>query len=175
MSIVLIGLAVAASGGFRLPKLPDLPLPRLPKTIEIPDMSLSDVKARKTRVAGWTLIVYKDSFTGVTSCRLYKRKIAYESGRVAFQFSPSTDTSRATYRVANGPVMTAVAPLDTFMTTNLARLDNPSQGRVLVPASELAGAPNVAIRPRDARKARTFRLKGLDKALAQAEARGCPR
>jgi hypothetical protein len=172
MSIVLIALAAAASGGF---KLPHLPLPRLPKTIEIPDMSLSDVKARKKRVAGWTLVVYKDSFTGVTSCRLYKSRIAYESGRVAFQFAPSTDTSRATYRVAGGPALTAVAPLDTFMTTNLARLDNPSQGRVVVPYADLAGAADVAIRPRYARKARTFKLKGMDKALAQADAKGCPR
>ena len=173
MSIMLIGLAaVATSGGF---KLPHLPLPRLPHTIAIPDLSLSDTHAKKKRVAGWTLVVYKDSFTGVTSCRLYKNRIAYESGKIAFQFAPSTDTSRATYRVAGGPVMTAVAPLDTFMSTNLARLENPSQGRVLVPTPELAGAGDVAIRPRYARKARTFKHKGLDKALAQADARGCPR
>ncbi|PTS81661.1 MULTISPECIES: hypothetical protein [unclassified Caulobacter] len=172
MSIVLIGLAAAAtSGGF---KLPHLPLPRLPHTVTIPDLSLSDTRIKKKRVAGWNLIVYKDSFTGVTTCRLSKGRMAYESGKVAFQFRSSTDTSRATYRVANGPVMTAVAPLDTFMTTNLARLENPSQGRVLVPAQELAGSTQIAIRPRYARKASTFRLKGLDTALAQAKARGCP-
>lgn len=170
MSLVLLGLA-AASSPYHLPH--GLPALRLPK-ISPPSLSRSDTHAKKKRIAGWTLYLYKDSFTGITSCRLYRRKIAYEYGKVSFQFSASTDTSRATYRIDGGPVLTSVAPLETFITADLTHLGNPSRGRVLLPAADLAGASQVAIRPRYVQKARTFHLKGLNEALAAARERGCP-
>lgn len=174
MSIMLTGIALVAAGGLSaFPHLP--PLPHLTKAVPMPNFSLSDFHVRKTRVAGWTLIVYRDSFTNLTTCRLSRQNLSYESGRVVFQFKSSTDTSRATYRIDNGPALVAVAPLDTFQTTNLASLENPTGGRVSLAATDLAAARQVAIRPRYASKAKTFKLKGLPQALAQADARGCPR
>ena len=173
MSIVLTGIALAASSGFAAPShLP--PLPHLPKTISMPNISLSDFHVRKTRVAGWTLYVYRDSFTNLTTCRLSRQKLSYENSRVIFQFKPSTDTSRATYRIDGGPVLLAVAPLDTFQATNLASLENPTGGRVSLAASDILAAHTVSIRPRYVAKAKTFKLKGLPQALAQADALGCP-
>lgn len=170
MSFVLIGLA-AASGAFHFPHVSP---PHLPK-LSTPSLRRSDTRVNKKKIAGWTLYTYKDSFTGITTCRLYGRKIVYESGNLLFQFSPTTDTSRATYRVAAGPVLTAVAPLQNFLTTNLAHLENPSRGRVSLPAAELANAMDVAIRPRYAQKASTFKLEGFDRAMAAATEQGCPR
>ena len=136
------------------------------------------VSTEKTALDGdWRLVRTADPFTGLASCAVDGRRISFQGGVATFSFGAKVDTANALYRVDAGPIHNVgeVGPQIAGMGVSLFSRNtfNPSDGRVRLPWSQLAGAQRVDIRPNDHRYHQSFDLAGLNAALAQARAQGC--
>ena len=163
-----------------LPQLPHLHLPnppfgRLPPP-EAPRKA-EVVRTRSELAGGWRLSRVSDGFTGVTGCKLERDGVRMFSGVVTFSFGHGADTANALYRLDGGPVRAAgelgpeVAGHGvSYMSGNTS---NPSDGRVRLPWTTLAGARRVEIRTGSKRRSRAFALDSLDAAVAAARQDGC--
>lgn len=133
---------------------------------------------QKYRVAGWTAERRFNRFTGEVRCRLRRGSVTYEGGLMTLRLGRRVNTANAVFRVDGGQPRLAADVR--FEAVSLGadihhdRLPNPSRGEVHIPARLLAAAGAVAVRPRaDAGDVRTFRIAGLEAAIAAAAARGC--
>ncbi len=133
--------------------------------------------AQRSQIAGWTLDVAVDRFTGGRGCRLFRPGIHYERQALVFHLTARTDTTAAVYRIDGG------APIATRDDrSDLARLgflldgdalDNPSGGLVRVPEARLATAATIWIAPRPGGRPLLYDLGGFAAAHARAEQSGC--
>ena len=136
-----------------------------------------DQTVERSRVMGWSLEVVQDRFANTTTCRLQKSAMQYRHGVVTFQFGGGVNTAGAQFRVDGGEAKTAVsvageaAGLGARLSGD--NLRNPSDGAVHIPASMLAGARTVAIRPDSLSNHRDFSLAGLSEALQAAKEKNC--
>lgn len=101
-----------------------------------------------------------------------------DRGAIRFDLGRRTRTFDAIYRIDQGAptswrtsAMTLAAAGVELQTETL---DNPSNGWVLVPLATLRRSHEIVIRPSPRAPARTFELGGLETALGEAEAAGCP-
>ena len=167
--------ALALLPHLHLPHLPNPPFGRLPPSqgAQKPEV----VRARATLPGGWRLSRVSDGFTGTTGCKLERADVRMFSGVVTFSFGRGADTANALYRLDGGPVRAAgelgpeVAGHGvSYMSGNTW---NPSDGRVRVPWTTLAGAQRIEIRANPKRRSRAFALDSLDAAVAAAREGGC--
>lgn len=130
-----------------------------------------------SKLSGWRLAERRDRFTGLAACRLSAHDMRYVHGVVTFSFAHRIDTANALFKVDDGPARTvgSVQPEAAGLGAALLSDDtwNPSDGRVLIPTSQLKGAQAVSIRPSAKARTRTFQLNGLEQALETARAQGC--
>lgn len=133
-------------------------------------------------IPAWHVDATRDKFTGEMRCRLYqgKRKkptVAYAQGVLTFRFARKLDTTKASFRIDSGEVQpwTSVYPqiVETGARVRGKSMDNPTEGRVMLPASILAGAHVVTIRPTPTRRPQRFSVGGFADALSSGEAQGC--
>lgn len=135
-------------------------------------------KSETTLAGGWRLQQTRDTFTGITACRLDSRQVRYGGGVVTFSFGRRTDTANALFRVDGGPLRSAgeVGPEAAALGAAL-RSDrntwNPTDGRVVIPWSQLKAAARVDIRPNARTYHRAFDLGALRTAVEAARAQGC--
>lgn len=132
---------------------------------------------RSALPGGWELRRTHEAFLGETTCRLQRREVRLSSGVVTFSFGHGVDTANALYRLDGGPVRPVgelgpeVAGLgSSYLSGNTT---NPSDGRVRVPWTTLAGARTIEIRANRTRRGRAFALDSLDAAVAAARGSGC--
>ncbi len=160
--------------------LPDLHLPNPPFGRLPPPSAPKPRQVVKTDLklaGGWRLTRTRDAFTQTSGCKLERRDVRMFSGVVTFSLGGEVDTANALYRLDGGPVRTAgelgpeVAGHGVSYTSG--NTWNPSDGRVRLPWTTLAGARVIDIRADAKRRSRTFALDSLDTAVAAARQGGC--
>lgn len=124
-------------------------------------------------IANWNIQITTDRLTGWRACRLARGGAIYGPDYVTFQFAKSIDTYAAVYKVDDGSPKVAIEPVEDVETLQMARLENPSMGRVRIPVAEVMGADRIAIRPNTRRQVAIFKLAGLEDAVAFAKNQGC--
>jgi hypothetical protein len=94
-----------------------------------------------------------------------------------FRFHHWVDTSRAEFKLDNGPALPAqsvaleAAALGAQLWTD--NITNASDGRVSIPLGRLAQAQTITIRPNPRARPRSFTLSGLHALGGLAQTRGC--
>ena len=136
------------------------------------------VRTERSRLpGGWRLARTDDPFTATSGCKLERRDVRMFSGVVTFSFGKEVDTANAVYKLDGGPVRTAGELGPEVAGHGVSYLSgntyNPSDGRVRVPWTTLAGARRIDIRVNAKRRPRSFALDGLDAAVAAARQGGC--
>lgn len=128
-------------------------------------------------VRGWTLVVEKDRFSGETQCRGLARGVSYKNGVLTFHMGRNVNTALAEFRADAGPARSAgdyaveaAGRGAAFRTDNLL---NPSGGLVHLPVEAVRSASTVSIRSAKDKRAKTYRLRGLEQTLEAAKAQGC--
>ena len=137
-----------------------------------------EVRTTFTRLPdGWRLSKVSDSFTGVGSCRLDGHGVRLSAGLATFSFGGKVDTANAVWRLDGGPLRSIgeVGPEVAGMGVNLISNNtwNPSDGRVRIPWTRLAGAERLDIRANPGRDHRSFALSSLRGAVDAARGYGC--
>lgn len=165
--------ALALAGPFGLRHIPRPPYP-----FHAFKPGPAERQPEAARLAGgWRLELRRDTFTGATRCRLDMRRVRFSGGVVTFSFGPQVDTANALFRIDGGPVRSAgevgpeAAGLGAALLSGNTR--NPSDGRVILPWSQLKTAGRVDIRPNSRAAVRAFPVGELREAVEQARARGC--
>lgn len=137
---------------------------------------------REYLTPAWHVDVTRDKFTGQVRCRLYQGKrgsplVTYFRSTLAFQFARKYNTTQASFRVDNGPVRpwTSVYPQLVGLGVPLPgrSLDNPTQGKVLIPLASLSPGHVVTVRATPNTRPLLFGIDGLGDALASARGQGC--
>lgn len=134
-----------------------------------------DPEARK--VAGWTVRVRGDAFSGGAACRISRGGADYQRQALVFHLRPTLDTQTAVYRIDGGPARRASQDQADLAKLGFALhnddLINPSGGIVRIPVAHLAGAHAVRIETAAGQPPVKFHIEGWDAALAAAKATGC--
>ena len=164
-----------------LPHLPHLSNPFRPAPsfgTSLPFAGRTDPRATVSPLpGGWRLERTDDAFTHAAACRLERRDVQVASGVVTFSFGRRVDTANALYRLDGGPVRTVGELGPEVAGHGISYLGrntwNPSDGRVRVPWTTLAGARSIGIRADVKRPAREWELDSLDAAVAAARLAGC--
>ena len=139
-------------------------------------------KTERYATPAWHIDITHDKFTNKIECRLYqgRRKhplVSYSRSALAFQFKRKLNTTKASFRVGSGPTVpwTSVYPQLVGLGATLSgkSLDNPSQGRVLIPSALLEKDFVIAIRATPRSKPILFGVQGLADSLVTARAQGC--
>jgi hypothetical protein len=142
----------------------------------------SQTVTERYQTPAWHIDATRDKFTHGLKCRLYQGGrglpvVAYARGALAFQFSRGLNTTNADFQIDNGPVLpwTSVYPqlVGTGAPLTGKSLDNPTQGKVLLPVERLTGGHLVTIRAVPDHKPRRFSIDGFSDALASARSQGC--
>ena len=137
---------------------------------------------REYLTPAWHVDVTRDRFTGQLRCRLYQGRhklpmVIYYRSSLAFQFAPRLNTTSASFRVDNGAVRpwSAVYPQLVGVGAPLSgrSMDNPTQGRVLIPLTVLSGGHVVTVRPTPNRRPQLFGIDGFGDAMGSARGQGC--
>lgn len=133
-------------------------------------------------IPAWHVDATKDRFTGEMRCRIYqgKRKkpdVAYAQGVLTFQFGRHLDTTNASFQIDGGDVQPWISIYPQIIATGGRvrgkSLDNPTEGKVMLPVSILSGAHLVTIRPTLRKAPRSFSVGGFDDALSSGVAQNC--
>ena len=128
-----------------------------------------------SRIGGWTLHIRSDRFSGGRTCRLSRDHVEYQRGALVFRVSRRSSTLTAVYRIDGGAARAASADALELARMGFAiyqdDLADPSGGVVRIPIGRLRDAKSVAIEVR--REPVTFKVAGLDAALAAAGKAGC--
>lgn len=130
---------------------------------------------QRVAVADWRLAATVDRFSGERRCRLATRRgsVLYSRGVVIIRLSRLSDFTEAVIRVDGS------APIRwRNLIPELARLDpgfaiDRDPGIMPVPAQLLNGAALIEVSPAFGKRARAFRVAGLDEALEHAATLGC--
>ena len=157
--------------------LPPLPHLQNPFHAFRPGPASQVATERSELPGGWRLSRTRDGFSGTTGCKLERRDVRLFSGVVTFSFGKSIDTANAVYRLDGGPVRAAGELGPEVAGHGVSYLSgntwNPSDGRVRMPWTTLAGAKLVDIRANPRRRPRAFPLDSLGAAVAAARQGGC--
>ena len=160
-----------------LPHLPHLQLPNPPFGRLPPPRPREAFASRARLPGGWRLTRTDDRFTQTVGCRLERGDVRLVSGVVTFSFGRNTDTANAIYRLDGGLVRAAGELGPEVAGHGVSYLSgntwNPSDGRVRVPWTTVAGARSIDIRANPKRRPRAFVLDSLDAAVAAARQDGC--
>jgi hypothetical protein len=129
------------------------------------------------RTGDWTTRITHDTFTGQTSCSLAKHDIHFERDSLVFYLGRRSDIGDADFRIDDGPARSVrEASLDDdrrgFFRDG-GPIDNPSDGKVVLPSSYMTGAKLVYIRISPRYQPRVFDISRFEAALAAARAAGC--
>ena len=132
---------------------------------------------RTYELGGWFIQVEGDRFSGQIRCHLSAPRMVFSSGAVRFRFSPKLNTLQAWYKVDSSAAQrwqdAYPALVELGASGDGPSLTNPTGGVVALPMAVLNGAREVTIRPTLHAQPRTFRLRGLEEALAAARRQGC--
>jgi hypothetical protein len=132
---------------------------------------------KKYAVAGWTLVVRKDSFAESTACSLRRGKVEYGRSTLTFHLPAQINTFSAVYRIDGGPPLKAADDMVQMARLGFALhdddMDNPSGGLVRIPEQRLLKANTVRIEAPPGRRPAPFKVLGLNHALDAARAAGC--
>ena len=156
--------------------LPHIPRPPYPFNAFKPGRP--EPRAAEAQLAGgWRLQLRRDSFTDTTRCQLNGSGARFSGGVVTFSFGRRVDTANALFRVDGGAVRSAgeVGPEAAGLGAALLSSNtyNPSDGRVIIPWSQLKAAGRIDIRPNSRATPRAFGVGALRDAVEQARAYGC--
>ena len=136
------------------------------------------IPVKRTRVAGWVVERRTDRFTGWSQCSARNGGVQLAGGAVVFDFGRSVNTGQAAYRIDDGEARMAQqsAFARSYWTRHEADapLDNPSGGRLALPARNLVQARTIAIRVNTERRPQIFKLDYLGAVLSAESALGCP-
>ena len=139
----------------------------------------AEVRTYSSRLpGGFTLVQVRDAFRGSNACRLDGRGVRLAGGVATFSFGHGVDTANAVFRIDGGPIRSVgeVAQESGRPRRALPRIANtrnPSDGRVRIPWSKLAGAERVEIRANAKSEHRAFALRPLAAAMGEARTQGC--
>lgn len=127
--------------------------------------------------AGWVLSVGRHAFADTASCSLRNHAVSYRRGAVEFRFRSGTRTTRAVYRIDDGPPTRAVDDRATLaergVTLTMDDLNNPSGGRVWIPLEHLRTAGKVRIDPDNTDRPVSFSVDGVQAAIDASRGWGC--
>lgn len=145
--------------------------------LSLPFFHPPQVQVHRYGLEGWVIETRFDRFTHQTTCKLTRRGLTVQDGRVAFRFGDKADTSQAYYRLDDSPAVPVRGEVDTAhafaIDLDRAPLANPSYGEVVLPLARLRTVQRVAIRLDDRRQPVVFKLNGLGGALRSAAGLGC--
>ena len=135
--------------------------------IRLPLITPTHVTKRKMELGDWRLAVETGNFSKDVRCHLFdpKHHIIYAAGALGFHFRHDINTLGAWVKIDDGepmrwqddvPELTRLGvPMDG------ARLDNPTESIVWIPARQLDEANRIAIQPRANKGVHTFPLHGF--------------
>lgn len=130
---------------------------------------------QRASLGDWRLTVRTDRFSGERRCRLVTRRgnASYTRGIIAIRLSRVFDPSEAVLRADGGAAVRWRG-----LIPELARLDpgfasERDPRKLQIPAALMKDAQQVEVSPAFGKRARRYRIAGLDAALEQAVAFGC--
>lgn len=138
----------------------------------------SKYNVRRGHVQTWRWEVWKDRFTGVTSCRLQTRRMDVRRGVVIFNVARGTDTTHATFRIDSA----AARPVSDVFPQVQKRgvfpergwIEDRAGGEVAMPMEMVDGARDIAIRTGPRSLIRVYDVRYIGSALSALKAGGCP-
>jgi hypothetical protein len=142
----------------------------------------SQTATQHYQVPAWNIRVTRDKFTQARTCLVFQGKrnkplVSYDHGAVAFHFGSRLNTTKASFRIDDGPVRSWDEVYPALVATGARlegrSLDNPTGGKVMIPLSLLREAHVVTIRPTMTKRARSFGIDGLGDVLGSSRALGC--
>jgi hypothetical protein len=129
-------------------------------------------------VAGWTVRVIWDRFTGETSCTVRKGHVELKDDVLVFHSPTWVDTSDAVFRIDGGPARSVHEATYEDQRRGYYRsggpVENPSAGEVALPSYYVTHAEWVYIRAGAGRAPEGFDVRGFPAALALARSEKCP-
>jgi len=135
-------------------------------------------KTNIRHIAGWTLRIDADVFSGRLKCQIYRHDIQYRRGALVFRFARDVDTSTAIYRIDGGEPNwtqsdTAELAQLGFALHDDDNLSNPSGGVLRVPVHKVGEARSVSVEVSARFPPVAFRVEGISSAVAAAYGAGC--
>ena len=128
-------------------------------------------------VAGWTLRIDTDVFSGQPKCRLYRNNIEYQRQALVFRFPRDVDTSTAIYRIDGGAPNWAQSDMVELVSLGFALhyddLTNSSGGYLRIPLRKIRLAHRIRVEVSTLHPPTTFDIGGVDQAVATARGLGC--
>ncbi|ESQ76254.1 hypothetical protein [Asticcacaulis sp. AC402] len=141
------------------------------------------IKTQKWSSGQWIIEVRRDGFADGTQCYLRTRemvgksRITYADGVLGFRFKHYVDPNKVFFRVDDRPSKAWRAVFRDLhmlgLTVKPYASDYRDESVILIPAEEMAGAHEIAIRPTEEGKPEKFDIKGFEKAMAASKRVGC--
>jgi len=145
--------------------------------LQLPFLPKPQVEHKLYALNHWQIATARDRFTGEFRCSFRRDRVSVADGVATFRFPESADTGDAVYRLDSGPPISVHGELATLDARNRdldkAPLDNPSEGRVVLPMAKLKGVNLVEIRLNVRHAPTKFRLNGLAEAISRSTVLGC--
>ncbi|EGF90692.1 hypothetical protein ABI_37240 [Asticcacaulis biprosthecium C19] len=141
------------------------------------------IKKQRWSSGQWIIEVRRDGFADGTQCylrtreTLTKSRISYADGVLGFRFKHHVDPNKVWFRVEDRPSKAWRAVFRDLHMLGLTVKPYASDYRddtiILIPAEEMAGAREIAIRPEEEGKPEKFDIEGFDEAMAASKRVGC--
>lgn len=127
--------------------------------------------------AGWSIRVYRDTFTGAVTCSLATKTMRFHRDLVIFRLARAADTTDSYFRIDGSPARRVEEAFAQVQARGFfprrGWIDDPAGSDVALPAAWLQGAKRIDIRSSSAARPRRFDVSRFAEALAAARAAGC--
>ncbi|ESQ89900.1 hypothetical protein ABAC460_11400 [Asticcacaulis sp. AC460] len=141
------------------------------------------IKTQRWSSGQWIIEVRRDGFADGTQCYLRTRemlgksRIHYADGVLGFRFKHYVDPNKVWFRVDDRPSKSWRSVFRDLHMLGLTVKPYSSDFReetvILIPADELTGAQEIAIRPQEEGKPEKFDIEGFAEAMAASKRVGC--
>jgi hypothetical protein len=139
----------------------------------------SQTEAHNYGVGHWRLNIARDTFSGAISCHLANdtNTIVYAAGALGFEIGHHTNALTSWVKTDDQPAVRWTDYLPELTRLGVpfdgARLDNPTDSIIWVPALALNDQSRIAIQPRTGKRPRVYFLQGFSVLRDSARALGC--
>ncbi|MBA3810705.1 MAG: hypothetical protein H0X27_03485 [Caulobacteraceae bacterium] len=135
------------------------------------------IERRHLASDGWSIRLYRDTFTGALSCSLASKTMRFRRDALIFHLGHPPDTTHAYFRIDGAPARPVAEGFSEVQARGFfprrGWIDDPTGGDVALPAAWMQGAKRIDIRASWRTRPRKFDISRFAEALSAARAAGC--